>query len=192
MSRLIPPTNLLFAACQRFGARFLKRVTLVKEMSISLDYESRAAIEENIRLDIRRDAAIAFAAHDWWAEGINFFEDKDRPGFLCGSTKLFLSRGYHPRDGSYREVPHHHDVVMAYVDGLFILRTLRRWSKQYRVDWRLSMEGNYLTSISAGRLPWTHSLALCAAGLAVRFYGRAPLIGWQVRRLRLRYSDRWD
>ena len=159
-------------------------------MGTSLDYHSIQAVPEPARTAVIRELKARNASRTWWAEGICLYDDPEKPEHIFGSTKLFLP-GY-GSGGEHRKVLPRHDIVMAYCDGKYLVRTFQRLSRRYDITWCLEIEGNPIAVIQRGRLPLHVRLQLIGFGLLARVMARSPFLWVSSRWISRRYADRWD
>ena len=109
-------------------------------MSTSLSYVSDAPVSADVRSSITSHIESASADYEWWCEPIHFFDRPDLPDHATGDTKLFLLLD----DPSA-------DSFMAHADATKIVELLSSASREFGVNWKLSLEGAPVGNIVDGK-----------------------------------------
>lgn len=124
-------------------------------MSASLSYESSSAVATDARAAILAHIESASAGYDWWCEPIHFYDNPYSPDRLTGNTKLFLLHD-DPAIESF----------MAHADATKILDVLSSASREFGVNWNLTLEGASVGTITAGQ-PDTNAVESLASLLEI-------------------------
>lgn len=156
-------------------------------MGVTLDYHTTAAVADDVKEAIEAESQELAPPHDWWAEGLNFFDSGEDDGRLYGGTKIFLV-GYSIDGGGYVEVDADDDSLMAYRDTCFILDKLTEWSRKHGIAWQIDCVGEPIGTISKGQ--WDQSLRAYVDEMKRSFPWPSPFEE-RVKAVSQKYSSRW-
>ena len=103
-------------------------------MGVSLSYWSVQKPSSEVIEAIKADAYRVNATRHWWCERLKFFDWQGYEGYLAGDTKV-IPMAY------FGQIEGEDNLLMAAREVFFIVGQLKRWWKQYGIDWRLDCEG---------------------------------------------------
>ncbi len=156
-------------------------------MSVSMSYNSTARVSPQLTDQLTAEANAL--AHNWWSEGISWFEDPTGAGRAFGDTKLFLS-GSTSDQGDWIEVTPEDDSAMAWRGAAFILEQLEKWSREHGIEWQLSCAGSVIGTIDEGVRD--QNLADFLASMREISEFEEPLTEERIARIDAQHANRWD
>lgn len=120
-------------------------------MSVAVSYKTSKPVVKEIGDGLIAEAEAAQPL--LWYEPIKLFVEGEYPAVVRGWSKC-PPMSVHVNDGSVMEIDESDWRFMDYWDSRRLFGDLSAWSKKYEVDWILTVEGDTIGKIKAGKLSW--------------------------------------
>jgi hypothetical protein len=117
-------------------------------MSWTLDYSTVEPVPEAVAAQILASAEIILQSRDWWVEPLSLEHRSSKQ--LAGSTRLWLGF-YTLPGGRHQVIPEDEECLLVWADANFIVSRLADWSAEFKLAWRLEIDGNVVGEIADGK-----------------------------------------